>query len=254
MRSRAVIALAIIVCVGVFLTGFSLAAKTAAPTAQVLKSPPKTGVAALSPQPEPPDFPVMSVRQLRGQQAGLARVQVRSPGTLVLPRIAAAQVQRVEPGAGSPAYSEGSGVVLDVLHPHHEATGSALIVRGVFWNERVRQQVLAGSSDTSFSIEIREERQVVANVYFQRLPSAMHTYMLTIGTSAEAARMHVRVGGNFLSPSQLVASPSTSEVRALFSYEAGSHGNELMVLIQVSPVASSDDHVYFHHVQLAQLD
>ena len=91
------------------------------------------------------------------------------------------QVQPVEPGAGSPAYSEGSGVVLDVLHPHHEATGSALIVRGVFWNERVRRQVLAGSSDTSFSIEIREERQVVANVYFQRLPSAMHTYMLTIG-------------------------------------------------------------------------
>ena len=64
----------------------------------------------------------------------------------------------------------------------------------------------------------------------------------------------MRIGGSFLSPSQLVASPSTSEVRALFSYEAGSHDNELMVLIQVSPVASSDDCVYFHHVQLAQLD
>jgi len=179
---------------------------------------------------------------------------VRSLGDKYSTYLSPAQMQRVEPGAGSPAYSEGRGVVLDVLHPHDEATGSGLVVRGVFWNERVRQQVLAGGTDTSFSIGVLEERQVVANVYFHRLPSAAHTYMLTIGTSAEPARIRVRIGGYFLSPSQLVASPTTSEVRALFSYEAGSYDNELVVLIQMSSIAESDDHVYFHHVQLAQLD
>jgi hypothetical protein len=255
MSSRAVVALAIVVCVGLCLTGLSLAAKIGAPTARVGTVPPRTDVAGLSPQPEPPDFPVMSVQQLRGEQAGLARIQVRSPGRLVLPPIAAAPLQQVKPGARRPAYAEGSGVVLDVTHPFHEATESRLVVRGVVWDERVRREVLAADPDTSFVIGMHEPNQLVAGAYFSYLPSAAHTYMVTVGTSAAASQICLRIGGNDLSSGDLFPSPATCEVRALFTYEAGSCGNHLTVLVQISPSTSStSEQVRFHHVQLAQLD
>ena len=210
MRSRAGVVLAVIVCVAVCLTGFSLAAKIAAPTAQVLKAPSKTGLAGLSPQPEPPDFPVMTIQQLRGLQTGLARVQVRRPAAGDLPRLPSS-VQAAEPNLGNPAYAQGSGVVLDVMHPYHEASESTLVVRGVAWNERVRREVLAADPNTSFVVGVHTARQLIANAYFSQLPSAAHTYMLTIGTSANASQIRVRIGGSFLSPSELVASPATSE-------------------------------------------
>lgn len=254
MGRRASIVLAIVVCVGVFLTGFGLAAKIAAPGVQVLKAPSKTELAGLGPQPEPPDFPVMTIQQLRGAQAGLARVQVRRPVAGDLPRIPSS-VQAAEPNLGNPAYSQGSGVVLNVMHPYDTATESGLIVRGVAWNERVRREVLAADPSTSFVIGVHKSRQLIANAYLNQLPSAAHTYMLTIGTSANVSRIHVRVGGSLLSPSQLVASPATSEIRALLTYEAGSRDNQLMVLVQASPSDPvNGEIIYFHHVQLAQLD
>ena len=254
MRSRAVIALAVVVCVGVCLTGFGLAAKIGSARVQVLKAPSKTDLVSLGPQPEPPDFPVTTISQLRGLQTGLVRVQVRRPAAGDLPRLPRS-VQAVEPNLGNPAYSEGSGVVLDVMHPYHEASGSTLVVRGVAWNERVRREVLAADPNTSFVIGVHTARQLIANAYFSQLPSAAHTYMLTIGTSANTSQTRVRIGGSFLSPSELVASPATSEVRALFTYEAGGDDNRVMVLVQVSPSDPVNGVlISFPHVQLAQVD
>ena len=78
--------------------------------------------------------------------------------------------------------------------------------------------------------------------------------MLTIGTSAPPERLRIRIGETFAQPTSLVANPETSEVRALFTYEARSHENRLAVYVQYLPAESGTDHVYFHHIQLAQLD
>ena len=220
-----------------------------APSAAVVKTPAK----AVESQPEPPTFRVPSIQQLQSMKQGIRRLRITGPGEKALP-LAGITMQAMDPAAGCPDYASGSGVVLRPLQPWHEPSGSTLILRGVYWNERVRQQVAAGDADTSFALYIGRELTLGTNAYFQNLPGALHTYMLTIGTSAPRERLRIRIGESFSQPSSLVANPETNEVRALFTYEAGRHENGLAVYVHYLPAESESDHVYFHHIQLAQLD
>ena len=127
-------------------------------------------------------------------------------------------------------------------------------MRGVSWDERVRRQVMAGATDVSLALMPHEPWLIGATAYFQNLPSAGHTYMLTLGASADINRVRVRVGNDFLERSQLVASPEGSEIRALFTYEAGGHGKRLMVLLQYLTGGERESPICFHHIQLAQPD
>ena len=216
----------------------------------------KASARMVKPQPEPPKFRVMTVQQLKSARRQATQVRITGPGetTPSALAIAGVRMQRVEPGAGCPAYASGQGVVLRPVQPWHEASGSTLVLRGVFWNERVRRQVASGDIDASFALAVKSERTLGATAYFQSLPSALHTYMLTIGTSAERNRVSLRIGNYMSQLTALVANPETSEIRALFTYEAGRHDNRLAVYVHYFPSGESEDHVYFHHLQLAQLD
>jgi len=216
----------------------------------------KTSARMIKPQPEPPKFRLMTVQQLKLARRQAARLRITGPGETTPSALAMAGVtmQRAEPGAGCPAYTSGEGVVVRPVQPWHEPSGSTLILRGVFWNERVRRQVASGEMDASFALAVRSEMTLGATAYFQSLPSALHTYMLTIGTSAEVNRIRLRIGNYFSQPTALVANPETSEIRALFTYEAGRYDNRLAVYLHYFPSGESEDHVYFHHFQLAQLD
>ena len=128
----------------------------------------------------------------------------------------------------------------------------------VSWNDVAKQRVLAG--DASGGIEQRwyGQRRCAARGYFERLPWAAHTYVLTVGTSLQPDLIQLRVGGLTLDPGQFFASPQTSEIRALISYVAEQDG-ELVVEVYYSDPPIPSDHllgwsVWFHHIQLAQLD
>lgn len=216
----------------------------------------ETSARMVNPPPEPAKFRVMTVQQLKSARRQAARLRITGPGETTPSALAIAGVamQRVEPGSGCPAYGSGEGVVLRPVQPWHEASGSTLVLRGVFWNERVRRQVASGDIDASFALAVKSEMTLGATGYFQSLPSALHTYMLTIGTSAEPNRIRLRIGNYFSQPTALVANPETSEIRALFTYEAGRYDSRLAVYLHYLPGGESEDHVYFHHLQLAQLD
>ncbi len=208
---------------------------------------------AINPQPEPAEFRVLSIQQLQRTKQGVPRLRITGPGEKALP-LASVTMRAVVPGAGCPDYASGSGVVLRPLQPWHEPSGSTLALRGVFWNEAVRRRVTSGEEDASFALGVGPELTLGATAYFQDLPAGLHTYMLSIGTSAPRNRVRLRIGEYFSQPSSMVANPETSEVRALFTYEAGRHENRLAVYVQHFPAESGSDYVYFHHIQLAQLD
>lgn len=224
------------------------AAKTV-PSAAVAK----VSARAINPQSEPPRFRVPSIQQLRSTRQGSQRLRIAGPGDEA-PPLLGLSVQALDPGAGCPDYASGSGVVLRPIQLWHEPSGSSLILRHVFWSESVRRQVTSGEEDTSLALHIGRELTLGATAYFQNLPGSLHTYIVTIGTSAPRERLRIRIGGYSAQPSSLVANPETSEVRVLFTYQAGLHENRLAVFVRYLPAESGSDHVYFHHIQLAQLD
>ena len=204
-------------------------------------------------EPKAGAFRVPSVQQLQSAKQGLRRLSITGPGErpLTIPGVA---MRVMDPGAGCPDYASGSGVVLRPLQPWNESSGSTLILRGVLWNERVRRQVARGDPETSFGLYVGRETVLAANAYFQNLPAATHTYMLTLGTSAPKERLRIRIGGTVADAASLVGNTETNEVRALFTYEAGRYENRVAIYVHYLPDPSGSDSVYFHHIQLAQLD
>jgi len=250
--------LMILTVVGVVGVGLLCGAAGLGQLSTAVKAVPKTAAGELSarainPQPEPSKFRVLSIQQLKTTKQAVPRLRITGPGEKAIP-LAGVTMRAVLPGAGCPDYASGSGVVLRPLQPWQEPSGSTLTLRGVFWNEGVRRRVTSGEEDASFALEVGPQLTLGATAYFQDLPSGLHTYLLSIGTSAPRDRVRLRIGEYFSQPGRLVANPETSAVRALFTYDAGRHENRLAVYVQHFPVASGSDYVHFHHIQLAQLD
>jgi hypothetical protein len=168
-------------------------------------------------------------------------------------------LRQVQPVAlvGNP-YAQDKGVVLDAMHSVDAASASSLIVHNVIWNPTLVNQLATQSPQTAFSVRTPNQSATpLADAYFFNLAPGLHTYMLTLGTTARLETIRIRVAGQTMQGAQLLANPSTNEVRVFFTYDSSSeYGNCVSAItwLNYDKPAGYDSYEYFHHLQLAQLD
>lgn len=159
---------------------------------------------------------------------------------------------------GNP-YAKGSGVVLDACHMEEAATGSRLVVYHVIWRAATQKQIVAGDPQTTLSVVTPNSgASSFVEAYFMKLDPAMHTYMLTLGTTAKAENLRMQIAGMNFSGNQLIVNPTTNEIRVLFTYDSSKseYGSYLSAILWFSwptPLGYTGFE-HFHHVQLVQVD
>ncbi len=214
-----------------------------------------------------PSFRVQSVAQLKADKVIVAAMkgQVAPLRMIRIPTLTTASDNSVP---GNPAYSTGNGVLLDVMHPTKSNPQAVVLVQNVEWDQNIISSLMADNPDPILSQlrPFQSEASFLVTAQFKDLPSAKHTYLLTLGTTAEVKGMKVELlRGQYampeytpgvsnivqeLGPASLTAKPDTNEVRALFTYAAGTE--PLSVRWYWGPAGSA--RCTFHHLQLVQLD
>jgi hypothetical protein len=236
----------------------SLAAAIALPLAP-------TAQAALPLTVAAPKFRVLSVAQLKAEKV----TQINSPVLIETKQIIRLPNLSQPQNPGNPFYRTGNGVVLDVPHLYHSNPDCVLLVQNVEWDQNTWADLSSDNPDYLLS-QFRSAQQpgwsYLATAQFKDLPSAQHTYLLTIGTTAKVSGLKLELlRGSFvmpeytpsasdvvqeLGPEKLLANPGFNEVRALFTYAAGTE--PLSVRWYWGPAGST--RAEFHHLQLVQLD
>jgi hypothetical protein len=202
-----------------------------------------------------PKFRIQSVAQLKMEKFNLTPVAAGALAGLG-PQI-----------AGNPAYKTNNGVLLSVSQPISSNPNAVLLVQNVEWGQNIYAQFVSDNSDPIL-VQYRpaQEQCYLATALFRDLPSAQHTYLLTIGTTADVTGLKVELlRGAYVMPEytpsftnvvqtiesdKLIANAGLNEVRALFTYAAGSE--PLSVRWYWGPSGST--RINFHHMQLVQLD
>ncbi len=260
--TRATVCLCITACLLTFwvVAGLTATASSSVGVSTTVTPGSRLGRVALNPQPEPPIFKIMAVAELRSLKTSHLAVKIGAPPQPVpdpAPITALAGLVRTGSHlAPQPTYASGNGVVLDAVHPYDEPSNSSLLVLGVMYNSELRYQVQYDHPDTVLNQEIP-----LANLWngvsatFRKLPSGEHTYVLTLGHTADPKRVSIEINGQHFGPDKLIANPSTSEIRALFTCDAGASGGNLPVFVRFSYAdAQVSAFEEFHHLQLAQVD
>jgi hypothetical protein len=167
-------------------------------------------------------------------------------------------------------YNSGTGVVLDVCHPKHAATGSSLDLGGVNFTADFVSKLIANDPQTTASCIVDwagPYANRIGRAIFQGLTPGQHTYLLTVGTTVPTANLSIGIylpdtTWTSLPSSQLVANASTSEAKALISVTMPADGAAatrlIGVYLDVNPQPAQTVNgryaVLVHHVQLARLD
>jgi len=227
---------------------------------------------AINPQPEPPGFAKVQMPILRHQfvispiSALKLTLGSRTPTRVMTANKAETpppptfksitQVPRVAL-VGNP-YATGSGVVLNVLNSIDKATDSKVTVYNVLWSTNLINALAAKDPQAKLAVHTTGEGiNHFADAYFGRIAPGFHTYLLTLGTTADTGIIGMSVGGQMIDNSQLVANPTTNEMRFCFTYDnTGVTSNYLYVTIWLDYARPLGYHTYeyFHHLQLVQLD
>jgi hypothetical protein len=156
-----------------------------------------------------------------------------------------------------------------VAHPYHSDPDCGLLVQNVEWDQNTFADLSSDNPDYvlyQFRSAQQSQWSWLATALFKDLPSAQHTYLLILGTTAEVSGLKVELlRGSFVvpehttsvtdivqefGPDKLLANPGFNEVRVLFTYAAGT--SPLSVRCHWGPPA--DIRAQFHHLQLVQLD
>lgn len=169
-------------------------------------------------------------------------------------------------GTGNDVYRTGSGLVLRPSAMSHASSSSWLIVNSVTVYDSIRS-IMEGTAVTEvFGILFLSNRDTPiirpVNAYFRDLPSGLHTYMLTLSMTGENIADHVvlQIGENEFDSSNYVYTPTTGDIRLLFTYDAGAPGNNNeLIMTTIWKHNNSTQPWYqvcleFYYVQLAQLD
>jgi hypothetical protein len=234
------------------------AAETLHPSS--LRTPPPSLAISQLRLPALPVFRLSSVAQMAASIAGLPVVVIGQPAGSTATVV----------GTLPDAYDSGTGVVLDVCHPKHAATGSSLELGGVGYDADFLAKLIASDPQTT-ALCVVDWAGPYANrlgrAGFQGLTPGQHTYLLTVGTTVPTANLSIGIylpdtTWTSVPSSQLVANASTSEVKVLISVTVPADGTPssrwISVYLDVNPQPANTVNgryvVYVHHVQLARLD
>jgi hypothetical protein len=174
---------------------------------------------------------------------------------------------------GNPAaYSTGSGVVLDALHPMNPDTGSTLEVRRVQFTDSLARGLAAHDPNTTIPVQVIADRRPSsyeaqwAVARFYNMPAGMHTYLLSISTDAPTNAMELSMwlwpqGKNGMptfeshpTGNQLNYNSATHELRVLFTVDAGNNSDRYFTFAIWYLGEQQTLNAYLHHVQLVTLD
>lgn len=220
-----------------------------------------------------PVFRVQSVAQLKVDKAILAAMGAQYPGGRVaplpmarIPELAAASTGPQV--AGNPAYRTGNGVLLDIMNPMRSDPQAAVLVQNVEWDQNIISSLMADKPDPVLT-QLRlaqPQPSFLVTAQYKDLPSAKHTYLMTLGTTADREELKVQLlRGSYavpeytpgvsnivqeLGPDKLSSSSGVNEVRALFNYAAGTEP----LSVRWYWTSSGNARCEFHHLQLVQLD
>lgn len=179
--------------------------------------------------------------------------------------------------SGSPAYTNGNGVVLDALNAHDAQTGSVLFLAGVEYNSVLFDQIKNNQSATIKQKIYGSDYYVLAAV-FENMPTSPHLFLLTIGSSYNLDKTFVYVSDGYCNftevpKDRIVPAPESSEFQilisgnAVYDPEVGTDyqliywfGNTFktrfpfIVVVAYDICGSCSYESYFHHIQLVQIN
>lgn len=207
---------------------------------------------------KPPVFKILSLNDLKKDIGGFKLVPLPVP---------------VQPAAklntGNAAYKTGNGVVLTALNSIH-TTLSKLQLLNVNYNYTIAYDIKrnahfqVGQQVNSQGNSLIGKKILFVQAFFNDLPTAPHTYLLTLGTSVDTDHTKITVFNGDLSDIQvfentkLVSNEATSEIRILFTYaniKLGTNGGYgLNVKVEYTSDMENSLYVIFDHIQLVQLD
>jgi len=205
-----------------------------------------------------PLFRVLSVSELRGATRKTVAASVltravqadQAPVPSLAARSAFVGVSTAQP------YASGNGVVLDARRPLDGTTGSSLAVCGVLFGSSMVYDLVYGHEDMTLSQSVPNSPWWNAlTASFRKLPAGQHTYLLTLGHTADPGYMTIRINGQDFAGDKLTLNPASPEIRLLVTYDATASGDVLNAMVYLSyPESAPWGFQTFHHIQLALLD
>lgn len=235
-----------------------------------------SGWVQLNPQPEPPIWLIRNVDALRAmaRRSGKQPFKVTESGKPMF-RPSRHNAKVVADPAGASSYSKAKGVVLSIAKPTHPATGSDMSVYLASYDEATRKLIDAGDPGVALSQIVAPPPPPTQDQYginwhaalglppfvtgaqaqFRNLPAGMHTYVLTVGTTAPKQNLVVVLQVLDDHQDDLQMNPATSEASLLFTLQSKAGDS---VWVSVGYTVPEDDkswHQYsFHHIQLVRID
>ncbi len=204
-------------------------------------------------------FQVMSVTQLKAAKVGKNVIQTAS-GTGPIARVTRPITQGQLSALAAVAYSSGNGVILNAVNLLDKITGSTLQLQGVQWDDATRKRIAGGDPTVSQWVPNSDtpywQGYEGINAVFKNVPSGKHTYVLTLGTTADPKVVAVTTfdPAFFFPPDKLTVNPATSEIRAFFVGEFYGQMQVAVAFWYCQQGINQYLETHFHHLQLAVLD
>lgn len=159
--------------------------------------------------------------------------------------------------AGNHAYTVGDGVVLDPLHLRDAATGSELYLEGVSYGI-IEYELIRDNTLTSLTQYPDNGPRQEIYAKFKDLPSATHSYLITIGTNANAnfTEMRLQYQGTekVFSKNQFITVTQPQELQLPFTFNSVyEDGFSLEVWVYYN-YPTTKYSVSFSYLKLRQLD
>lgn len=159
--------------------------------------------------------------------------------------------------AGNHAYTVGDGLVLNPTHVQDAATGSELYLEGVSYGV-IEYELIRDNTLTSLTQYPDNGPRQEIYAKFKDLPSATHSYLITIGTNANAnfTEMRLQYQGTekVFSKNQFITQNNPPELQLPFTFNAVyEDGFSLEVWVYYN-YPTTKYSVSFNYLKLRQLD
>ena len=204
--------------------------------------------------------PLKTTLSLKGVSSVDALKKINFPYSPVL-----AQPDTSDAGSGSSSpvvsekYKTGTGVIMSPASLNESDSRSMLTILNARLTPTM-MQMMQQENDPYALLQIAPTKNSFAPLVFamyERLPSELKTYMLTIKLESDSNFAHMldlRVGATSFEGDKLNINPATKEIRVLFTYAAVNNRMNVSAVLRRTNYLPSDITLKFHYIQLVQID